>query len=512
MSQKLPFQKSCKFLFLTLLYTLNFYAQHPDAVEQNLKLAGNNRQELEKAIAHCQKAKNPLKLKAIYFLIANMDIHYSSDYYWENKDKNKIAYNELDYPDFDQAAKAFENIKSQNPGLQPKGIILKDLENIKGDFLINNIENAFTAWEKSSHKNSSFEFFCEYILPYRISTEPLQNWRENYTSKFNWIPEKIKTIGFENTLPYIKEEANIWFTNTWSSGGRKEPLPRLGSMQILLRKQGLCEDLADLGVFTLRALGIPATVNAIPYWATATGGHSNNTFFDENQKPISFDYGNKEYNEKLIREPSKVLQITYSKQPNTLASIEDSINIPNGFLRDRNYMDVTQRYWQTATVKCTLSPNPNNPKTVYLATFNGLRWKTFWWGNITNNQTEFTQICKGTIVLPQYYNNKKMIPAGFPILVGENENKTLQPDLNQMQNVIISSKANYLLIKPNVTYKLFYWDKTWKLIDSKIADENTQEFIYEKVPKNALLLLLSSDSKGYERPFIIDEKGERNWF
>lgn len=340
----------------------------------------------------------------------------------------------------------------------------------------------------------------------------MQNWRESYATKFNWIPEKIKVIGFKHTLDYVKDEANIWFSNIWGSGGRKEPLPRLGSRQILFRKQGLCDDLADLGVFTMRSLGIPATINVIPYWATSTGGHSNNTFFDENQKPIPFDYGNKDYDQKLVREPAKVLRITYSKQPNTIASIEAAINIPQGYLRDQNYIDVTQEYWQTTTVQCSLYPDSNAPKTVFIATFNGLQWKPFWWGNITNDQAEFTQICKGTVILPQYYKNEKMIPAAPPIWVGENENRILTPDYSQLQNITIASKANYLLIKPNVSYKLFYWDTVWKLIDSKMAGEDTQEFIYEKVPKNALLLLLSSDSKGYERPFVVDEKGERTWF
>ncbi|NJM80783.1 MAG: hypothetical protein HC854_16395 [Flavobacterium sp.] len=93
--------------------------------------------------------------------------------------------------------------------------------------------------------------------------------------------------------------------------------------KFLIRKQGLCEDLAGLGVFTMRSLGIPATSNVVSYWATSKGGHFFNTFFDSNKKPIYFDYGTKEYNEKLRREPSKVLRTTYSKQAGTLASFED---------------------------------------------------------------------------------------------------------------------------------------------------------------------------------------------
>lgn len=512
MPKKLPIHYAIKTFLLFLICTLNCYGQYPEAVEQNLTKAGGNRPELEKAIEHCKKTGDPLKLNAIYFLIGNMDIHTSSDYYWKNQTGEKVSYNELDYPDFDQAAKAFEVIKEKNPGLQPQKIIYKDIETIKADYLIDNLEKAFVTWKSSPIKNISFDTFCEYILPYRISVEPLQDWRNVYAEKFAWITERLQSYGLETLLPYVKEEANSWFTNTWINGGRKEPLPRLGSRQLLLRKQGACEDLADLGVFTMRSLGIPATVDAIPYWATSTGGHFLNTFFDINNKAIPFDYGSNENNKKLKREPAKVLRTTYSKQPETLASIEDKNNIPKGYLQEKNYKDVTQEYWKTTNVNCGLSPNPNNPKTAYIATFNGLRWQPFWWGKVTNNKAQFSQVCVGTVILPQYCSNGKMIPAGNPILVGENENTELKPDFTQLQNITITSFTGYLLIKPTATYKLFYWDNTWKLVAAKAANETTPSLLYEKVPKNALLLLVSSDSKGYERPFVVDEKGERSWY
>ncbi|WP_418262577.1 hypothetical protein [Flavobacterium faecale] len=504
-------KNACKTLAILLISTLPMLAQHPNAVEQNLKKAGINRTELEKAITYCQKAKDPLKLKAIYFLIANMDIHTTANYYWENKGGQKIAYNELDYPDFDQAAKAFETIKEQNPGIEPKPITYTDLETIKGDYLIQNIDQAFAAWQNSVLKNVSFENFCEYILPYRVSVEPLQEWHTTYSQKFNWITDKIQEVGFAQTLPYIKDEANTWFKNSWGSGGRKEPLPRLGSMQLLLRKQGPCEDLADLGVFTMRSLGIPATVNSIPYWATATGGHLTNTFMDA-QTAFPFDYGEKNAVGPLKREPAKVLRITYSKQATTLAAKVSSDLIPESFLRQQNYIDVTPDYWATTTVKCALRKPIVPQKIAYTAVFNGLKWRTYWWGDVINNQVEFKNLCKKTIVLPQYYIDGKMIPAAAPLLIGENENKVLTPNYSQLQDITITSFGSYLLIKPNETYKLYYWDNQWKLVSAQKATPTTTSFIYEKVPKNALLLLVASDSKGYERPFVVDEKGERTWY
>lgn len=512
MKTHLPLLSSFKTLAIVLLCTLNSAAQYPDAVEQNLKKAGSNRFELEKAISYCNKTGDPLKLKAIYFLIENMDIHHTSNYYWVNKEEKKIDYNELDYPDFDHASQAFEIIKMQNPGLKPQTVIYKDLETIKGDFLIENLEKAFTAWENSAVKGSSFNTFCDYILPYRMSVEPLQEWRTTYAAKFNWINEKVKDIGFKPTLAYIKDEANTWFNNTWGIGGRQEPLPRLGSMQLLFRKQGTCEDLADLGVFTLRSLGIPATVNVIPYWATSTGAHLNNTFFDFDNKPIPFDYGSEDIDEKLKREPAKVLRFTYSKQAETIACIEDVSRIPKGFMREKNYIDVTHEYWETSDVQSTLLENAAMPKIAYIATFNGLKWQPFWWGKIKNNQTNFTQICKGTVILPQYYNNEKLIPAAYPIVVGQTENRVLKPDLKHLQTITISSFAGYLILKLNVSYKMFYWDNDWKLIDSKTVTETTQNLVYENVPKNALLLLISSTSKRFERPFVVDEKGNRTWY
>ncbi|MBP6411572.1 MAG: hypothetical protein KA313_10770, partial [Pseudarcicella sp.] len=70
-------------------------------------------------IAYCNKTGDSLKLKAIYFLIANMDIHYTSDYYWVNNEGKKIEFDELDYPDFDKASKVFDSLKVKNPGLKP---------------------------------------------------------------------------------------------------------------------------------------------------------------------------------------------------------------------------------------------------------------------------------------------------------------------------------------------------------------------------------------------------------
>lgn len=496
---------------LLFVIPLTVHAQYSDSVENVLKKAGNNRSELEKALEYAAQTKDDQKIKAMQFLISNMDIHSSADYYWENSLKEKIAYNELDYPDFQLAKSALDNIKEKIPDLKAKAVIYQDIETIKGDYLIQNLEKAFAAWQSSALQHISFTVFCEYILPYRVSEEPLQDWRGIYADKFQWISRQIPAKGFKPVLFKVKDDYNSWFINTMGEQ-RKEPLPRLGALQLLTRKEGPCPDIADLGVFVMRSQGIPAAVNVIPYWATATGGHFTNTFFDEKMHAYNCDYGAKDYEEDLKREPAKVLRVTYSKQPETLAAFEDINNIPNSVLRQQNYIDVTKDYWETTDVTCSLYESPNSPKIVYASTFNGLAWRPFWWGKTADGKTTYTSVCKGTVLLPQYYINGKMVHAGAPVAIGDKETKVLQADPQQTREILIEEADKYLRFKMGVTYKLYYWNNGWKLVDTREVKQQTTSMLFSKVPKNALLLLLASDSKKLERPFIVDDQGKRTWF
>ncbi|WP_163408873.1 transglutaminase domain-containing protein [Flavobacterium ajazii] len=500
-------------IFKTIVFLIPFLvqAQYPSAVEAVLKKSGTNRPELEKALAYSDKTGDPYKIKAMQFLIANMDIHSSSDYYWEDSANNKIAYNELDYADFEQSRNAFATVKQQNPGLKAKPVVYKDIETIKGDYLINNLEKAFTSWHTSPLKTTSFEDFCEYILPYRVSVEPVQNWRPAYTGKFKWVSNQITEKGLNSALQYVKDDYDSWFVNNWKEK-RTEPLPRLGSLQLLFRKQGACSDIASMSVFTMRSQGIPAAVNIIPFWATATEGHYTNTFFDENKQMLNCDYGTKDFRQNLVREPAKVIRLTYSKNPETLASFEDMGNIPKGFLQQQNYIDVTNDFWETTDVKCPLYVDANPSKIVYATTFNGLAWRPFWWGKTANNETVFTKLCRRTVIIPQYYSNGKMIPAGAPVVIGNTTTKVLQPDLTQTKEVTIAEKEKYLKFKLGITYQLLYWDNKWIMLGKQTVNSPITEMKFERAPKNALFLFVASDSRGLERPFIIEDNGERFWF
>ena len=52
-----------------------------------------------------------------------------------------------------------------------------DSEVVDADYLAENIEYAFMAWELPWARDLSFEEFCRYLLPYKMGNEAPERWR-----------------------------------------------------------------------------------------------------------------------------------------------------------------------------------------------------------------------------------------------------------------------------------------------------------------------------------------------
>ncbi len=490
----------------------------PYAVETVLQKAKGNRVELEKALDYFYNSKDTLKIKAINFLISNMDIHRSYNYYWADSVGKRLPYNELDYPTFDSSIAAFNILKAATPKIHPVPNIYNDMDSIKGNYLIDNEERAFAEWKLNWTKNISFDDFCEYLLPYRISVEPLQDWRSVYEQRFAKNIEATKDKKPTEILDYFEAENNSWFTNTFATEQRNEPLPRLGALQLLHRKKGACEDGADAIVFALRSQGIPATVDFVPFWATSSSSHflyASPNLLKAPEKMLD-SLGNPLLREfRMPREPGKVLRTTYSKQQSTLATILTPDEIPIGFLRSKNYKDVTDEYWETQDVDIPVS----NTQTIfekgsiaYVCVFNNLDWRVVWWGKIKNNTAHFINMSKGAVYLPMQYNNKKLHPVGYPMAVGYKHQQLLQPDTLHKRSIVLKEQEKYLKFHPSKKYSLYCWMNHWKKMGEQVATDTTTQMEFERIPKNALLLMFPEDTKHKERPFIMTDEGERVWF
>ena len=176
-------------LLIALIGSCSGFSKYPPDVADALRRAGDNRAELEKVINYFESSGDSLMLEAAYFLIGNMEGHNYAVIAYYDTSGNEVEIDVNAYPDFKAILAYLNTIESERGEIEyEKKEVLEDLENIKADFLINQIEYSFKAWrELPWAKNASFDNFKEYILPYRGSNEPLEPWREYFFEKYHAI-------------------------------------------------------------------------------------------------------------------------------------------------------------------------------------------------------------------------------------------------------------------------------------------------------------------------------------
>lgn len=184
-------------------WTFRSDVKYPFEVETALNKAGANRTELEKALRYFIEKDDQQMLQALYFLISNMDIHYTETYVLKDTLGNSLPFREFDYPDIASAVAAIDSMHAFYGGLVFKDTIIEDLKSLKGKYLIDNVNQAFEVWRSSHFKDIPFEDFCEYILPYRVTVEPLEAWRETYRQKYRWMTDSLQNKLLELSLIHI---------------------------------------------------------------------------------------------------------------------------------------------------------------------------------------------------------------------------------------------------------------------------------------------------------------------
>ena len=174
------------FFFFLLILSAGCRHTDPD-LENALRQAGENRSQLEQVLDHYRN--DSLKYKAACFLIANMPGHYSyggevlDAYYFSVDSLFRIG------APCEQTNRQIDEL-AQNLQISRYAKIIEDVKTITAEYLIDNIDRAFDDWQnKEINEHVDFEHFCEYLLPYRISNEPLEYWRDMLSGKYREIED-----------------------------------------------------------------------------------------------------------------------------------------------------------------------------------------------------------------------------------------------------------------------------------------------------------------------------------
>lgn len=342
-------------------------------LEEALQLSRINRTELENVLKYYENDNE--KRKGAHFLICNM-IYHSSNQNVIYSPTNNIYELKINDKNFIQE---LDSLKKRSYTIRTS--TTKDIENIKADFLIENIELAFKVWKKPWANKIPFDDFCRYILPYRSEQCPKSNLRKKLMEQY--IPY-LDSLNVTTPLEACNA-INKLLIGTFSFTGAL-PL-QLTIEQVDESHVGNCDCISSYVTFLMRALGIPVSQD-ITVWTKSGYGHSWCTVLNIDNHWYPFapaEAVSDDYKKKLstgITLPAKVYRSVFEPVPNSFDFPDDG---KITFLKNNLYKDVTKEYdTPTTNISVKTSNYPENKKRlIYLCAYNMGTWKEFALGEYT---------------------------------------------------------------------------------------------------------------------------------
>jgi len=448
-------------------------------LEKVLDIAGDNRQEMIKALEHYKD--DSLKYKAACFLMENMFHGYSHAAVMEDY-RSEVMSVSLGKNQHDSIWLRLS--KQQHPSSYFNGKFVYDSQIIHSDYLINNIDEAFTTWEASPwFKQVCFSSFCRYILPYRAKDEMVSDWRRLFREKYMPYIDGIETPEEAFVIIYNKVMTDF------KKGNNLYPYP-VDILMVDKIMKGSCDDRTLYLTCVLRALGIPATYDFVPYWANfTTSGHSwvayirnDSTFtlthneetlelygtIDASrfyQKNQNYDIKDLSYNVDSVKRVGKVFRSTFELQQDRVILLKDAKETVPDLFKNVFQKDVSNQYglfnYREMSTDCG--------KNIYLCVFvAGKNWQPIYVTKAKNSKVIFEHLNKKVVYLPCSFNGSEFIAIAPPFYMNDdNIAKEIVPHRIEKTNV-------YLKRKHVLT---FHWTDRWSFfLGGKFEGSNFPDF------------------------------------
>ncbi len=456
-----------KILFFIILFSLlcgscrNYSAR----VEKVLKYSGPNRPELEKVLRHYSRnPQDSLKLRAALFLIENMPGHYTLESETLQKYRDKLDSTK----GIEQhVKKMMQTIPYHYPEQRSQMTIREDVKYIRGDYLISRIDKAFSQWHENPWlKDTDYETFRDYLLPYRIEYEPLDYWRDSISAFQDHINECLKW--YDNSQRSLQEFANMFFLFN-------NNLPHKVTDPLYQNYQYDCTSTSLTELFAMYIIGIPAAIDFTPGFANHNGRHYWTTTIDPR-------INNAECYQVKLNTTGKIYRRTYAHQPTPKYTGKEYIP---PFFRNPFQKDVTALYLQTCDVRLKIR-NPASNRYAYLATFNDLQWKPIAYTEIKKKRATFKNMGKHIVYLPVCYDSREeMQPVAPPFILHKNGSiQYLNCRRDSLQTLILKRKYPFQSLSD-------YWTKA--LINTRFERADNPAFkqaetaaMIEKQPDNSI--------------------------
>ncbi|MDP8268519.1 MAG: transglutaminase-like domain-containing protein [Candidatus Tenebribacter davisii] len=518
--------KLMSFLLISFLFISCSTVNYTEQAKLTLQGSEKNKKELKNAAKYFNKTDQTDKLDALIFLYENMPNHSYVKVGLFDENEVEVNWNFETFKDYNEAKTAMDSLEAEFGELHWKKKEKRiDHQTITSEYLVDNIDLAFKAWEdKPWSKKYDYSIFKEYILPYRGSNEPIESWR----SWRGYFLDRYKDIAsqmFDKTdiieaAEIINNDLKTWFK--FNAKYYLHPTDQ-GLFEMLMSKEGRCEDMTNLSIYALRANGIGATSDYTPHWANSGNNHAWNVIVMPDGKPIPFMGAEADPGKyKLSNKVAKVYRKVFSEQKDNLAfKLKDNEKAP-AWLGGKCYMDVTGEYTNVVDVDITLDRDiPDSTNYLYLCVFNSGDWKAIHWAELKGRSAEFSDMGVDIAYLPMFYIEEELLPAGDPFILTKNGDKKLLGGDEQFNDKVIlhsvtkknidraESGGSTVFFEVGAEYELSYWENGWKPFGTKMA--LGAPLTFEDLPAKRLYWLVKENSDKEERIFTYDNLKQIWW-
>lgn len=397
-----------------------------------------------KVLAHYQN--DSLKLAAATFLLDNIGDKYAycrEDI--ERYDTIFALYDELntkgETSSEPELAKKCWHTLIQTYGRMEPSLFKReyDRKTLTASFLIDNIDVAFEAWQTAPNFiTRDFDLFCKYVLPYRIGNEPIELERRKQFEELHSLRDSmfdesriIKDLYHE----FVKVRKYQNSKQMWNYA------ISLTKSQLEKTHRGSCRHFCEYYVATLRACGIPATIDYVNCWGNRAGGHEWVTVLKDSGAFLAFDALDRK-KMKLAYKPAKIYRQTFEIQT---INKEAKEFVPT-YLLNPNRLDVSHLYFNTydVEIKGTIKKSMKLYKGFsygVICVFDNKQWTPIDFGKVSDGVFHFKNMIGDVCYMAGFYVNGTFIPATDPfILTIKGEVKSIQYHKKSNINMCLTRK------------------------------------------------------------------------
>ena len=74
--------------------------------------------------------------------------------------------------------------------------------------------SSIDVYKRQPYKDIPLNDFCEYILPHRVTVEPVTDWWKEYHERYRWLGDSLRHKPLEYVMDYAAIDYKDWFKFT----------------------------------------------------------------------------------------------------------------------------------------------------------------------------------------------------------------------------------------------------------------------------------------------------------